>query len=337
MEKSSITIKDIAKKLNLHHTTVSRALRFHPDVSEETKKRVHDLATKLDYHPNIIAQSFKKKKSRTIGIIVPDFKNDFFARLISGIEADAYEAGYDILICQSDEQNDREKLKVGTLISNQVCGAVVCIAYNTKRGDHFKIFNNRHIPLAFCHRVCKDVDAIKIVSDNEGGSFKITEHLIRTGRKNIAYLAAPLELPVGFGRYNGFVKAMRYHEVPLNKNLVIIGGVRKEDGKQGAIELLKKGKNIDAIYAINDIVAIGAMFHLKECGIKIPEDIAIAGFGDNEAASLVDPALTTVRQNPISLGKIAVDKLIEQIENPKSTINTETIVINTELIIRKSA
>jgi len=139
MSKNTITIKDIAKKLHLHHTTVSRALRYHPDVSEETKKRVHELAAKLDYHPNVIAQSFKKKKSRTIGIIVPDFKNDFFARLISGIEADAYEAGYDILICQSDERNDREKLKVGTLISNQVCGAVVCIAYNTQHGDHFRI------------------------------------------------------------------------------------------------------------------------------------------------------------------------------------------------------
>jgi DNA-binding LacI/PurR family transcriptional regulator len=337
MEKKHITIKDIAEILNLHHTTVSRALRYHPDVSEDTKKKVHDLATKLDYHPNIIAQSFKKKKSRTIGIIVPDFKNDFFARLISGIEADAYEAGYDILICQSDEQFEREKLKVNTLISNQVCGAVVCIAHNTIHGAHFQIFNDRNIPLAFCHRVCQDTEAIKIVSDNEGGSFKLTEHLIKSGRKNIAYLAAPLELPVGRHRYNGFLKAMNYYNIPINKNLIIIGGVRKEDGKKGAIELLSKAEKIDAIYAINDIVAVGAMFHMKEQRIKVPEDIAIAGFGDNEAASLVDPALTTVRQNPISLGKIAVDKLIESIENPQPNINSETIVVNTELIIRKSA
>jgi len=337
MEKKHITIKDIAEKLNLHHTTVSRALRFHPDVSEETKQKVHELASKLDYHPNVIAQSFKKKKSRTIGIIVPDFKNDFFARLISGIETDAYEAGYDILICQSDEQYEREKLKVGTLISNQVCGAVVCIAYNTIHGDHFQIFNDRHIPLAFCHRVCQDTEAIKIVSDNEGGSFKATEHLINSGKKNIAYLAGPLELPVGRARYDGFVNAMKQYNVPINENLIVIGGVRKEDGKTGAIELLKRDEKIDAIYAINDIVAVGAMFYMKEQGIKIPEDIAIAGFGDNEAASLVDPALTTVRQNPISLGKIAVDKLIERIENPLANMETESIVIKTELIIRKSA
>ena len=121
------------------------------------------------------------------------------------------------------------------------------------------------------------------------------------------------------------------------KNLVIIGGVRKEDGKKGAMELLKNVDKIDAIYAVNDIVAVGAMIYLKECGIKIPEDIGIAGFGDNEAASLVDPALTTVRQNPISLGKMAVDKLIERIENPESNISTETIVIDTQLITRRSA
>jgi DNA-binding LacI/PurR family transcriptional regulator len=337
MNKEHITIKDIAEILHLHHTTVSRALRYHPDISEETKKKVHELATKLDYHPNVIAQNFKKKKSRTIGIIVPDFKNDFFARLISGIETDAYEAGYDILICQSDEQFEREKLKVGTLISNQVCGAVVCIAFNTKHGDHFQVFNNRNIPLAFCHRVCQDTGAIKIVSDNIGGSFKLTEHLIKNGRKNIGYLAAPLELPVFRQRYDGYINAMNQYNVPINKNLVIIGGVRKEDGKKGAMELLKNVDKIDAIYAVNDIVAVGAMIYLKERGIKIPEDIGIAGFGDNEAASLVDPALTTVRQNPIILGKMAVDKLIERIENPGPNISTETFVIDTQLITRKSA
>lgn len=335
-DRKNVTIKDIARKLNLHHSTVSRALRNHPEVGARTREKVLALARDWDYHPNTIAQSFRQKKSKTIGVIVPDFRNDFFAHEISGIEEIAYNAGYDIMICQSNESYEREMINVRTLVSNQVCGALICVSQETKNGDHFKVFQTRGIPLVFFDRVCQKQVAVKIVADDFGGAFKATEHLIQAGYKRIAHLAGPRNLSVSDERLKGYMAALQKHRLPLDWDLVVFGGFKKEDGTRGFRKLRERGNLPDAIFSVNDPVAIGAMMQIKAIGLKIPRDVALVGFGDNEISSLVDPSLTTVKQTPFEIGKIASTTVIEQIENSKIVSTNKTEIIKTELVIRES-
>ena len=255
--KKPVTIKDIAKKLNMHHTTVSRALRDSSKISRETKELVFSLAEELDYHPNNIAQGFKTRQSKTIGVILPNIKNDFFAYVLSGIENIAHKAGYNIMITQSDESYRREVVNVRALISNQVCGALVGISQKTETGEHFEVFNRRNIPFAFLGRACKDFEANKIVADNVTGSFKATEYLIEAGYKRIAHLSGPACLLVCQERVQGYKNALLKHDLPYDESLVIHSSLNTETGATGLEKLWQHKDPPDAIFTVNDPVAFG--------------------------------------------------------------------------------
>ena len=190
------TIKDLAKELNLSASTVSRALRDHPDISPLTKKRVISLANKLDYHPDSIAQSLQTQKTKTIGVIVPEIKQPFFASVINGIEELAYSAGYTIIVCQSNETYDREVLYTRTLVSHRVAGLLVSLSQTTQNLDHFKALQRRGVPIVFFDRVNDDIEASKVVVDDYNGAFAAVDHLIKSGYKRIAHLAGPKTYPL---------------------------------------------------------------------------------------------------------------------------------------------
>jgi LacI family transcriptional regulator len=330
------TIKDLARKLKLSPSTISRALRDHPDISLRTKKRVVLLADKLDYHPNSIAQSLQTKKTKTIGVIVPEIKQPFFASVINGIEELAYAAGYTIIVCQSNETADREILVTRSLGSHRVAGLLVSLSRSTKNLDHFKALQRRGVPIVFFDRVSNDIEASKVVVDDYKGAFDVVAHLTKSGYKRIAHLAGPKNLSISKFRLKGYKDALRQENLLFDDSMVVYGGLDDTDGIVGFQKLLHLQTLPDAIFAVNDPVATGAFVMIKEHGMKIPDDIALAGFSNTYMTSLLDPPLTTVEQPSYEIGKTAAQLLMEQINNNDDKFVPKFIVLKTHLIVRSS-
>ncbi len=331
-----ITITDIAKKLGISASTVSRALSDHPDIKEETKKKVQQLADEFYYKPNSIAQSLKNNRTTIIGVIVPEIKHDFFSSAISGIEEVAYHAGYTIIVCQSNENFEREVVNTNSLIHQRVAGIVASISQNTINGDHFKSVVARGIPLVFFDRACSDVAVSKVIIDDAKSAFDAVSHLITKGYKRIAHFTGPKELDICKLRLKGYSKALSEFNLPVIESLICYGGLHEADGYNSMEELIKNNNLPDAIFAVNDPVAIGAFQRIKEAGLRIPEDIGIVGFSNNKITALVDPPLTTVNQPSFEMGKKSAELLIEMIESEKQSFKPTTITLNTVLIIRSS-
>jgi LacI family transcriptional regulator len=334
MKQSTIT--DIAKKLGISPSTVSRALSDHPDISPKTKKQVQKIAKELNFTPNPIAQSLKNNRTSTIGIIVPEIKHDFFSSAISGIEEVAYQSGYTIILCQSNESFEREVINTNMLMHHRVAGVIVSISQNTKRGDHFRDLIERGIPLVFFDRACEEVKASKVVIDDAKCAYDAVSYLIKKGYKRIAHFAGPIGLEICKKRLNGYKEALKNAKLHFEESLIQYGGLHEQDGYNSMEFLLKKKLIPDAIFAVNDPVAIGAFQRIKESHLKIPKDIAIIGFSNNKITTLVDPPLTTVNQPSFEMGKKAAEILIGQIENKNKSLAPKTIVLKAELIIRGS-
>ena len=336
MAAQLITVKDIAKRLRLHHTTVSKALRDHPDISSETKRRVLSLAKQLHYHPNSVARSLKKQVSSTLGVIVPTIKNDFFSAVISGIEEVAYAQGFNTVVCQSNEDSDREAIHIETLISNRVAGVLISVAETTQSGDSLLALSEQGIPLVFFDRFCEGVQAGRVVVDDYGGATLAVEHLIQRGYRRIAHIAGPGHASIGRDRYRGYLDACRRNGLAADPNLVAFGGFGEKDGIAGLQTILDRGARPDAVFAVNDPVAIGAYQEIKRRGLAIPQEIALVGFGDNTLSSYLAPPLTTIRQSPYRMGTIAADMLLKKIGNPIHSGESEIETITTELVLRES-
>lgn len=330
------TITDIAKTLGISTSTVSRALSDHRDIKTSTKNRVKKLAKELNYKPNLIAQSLKSNKTNIIGVIVPEIKHDFFASSISGIEEVAYDSGYTIIVCQSNESFEREVLNTNALIRQRVDGIAASISQCTTNGDHFNAVIERGIPLVFFDRDIKGVNTSKILIDDEKSAFMAVAHLIEKGYRKIAHFAGPKGLSVSNNRLNGYIRALKKAHIAVDNGLISYGGMHENDGYDSMDCLLKKKIKHDAIFAVNDPVAIGAYQRIKEAGLKIPGDIGIVGFSNNKIASLVEPAMTTVHQPSFEMGKKAAELLIEMIEGKKGSVKPKTIILETKLIVRCS-
>ena len=330
------TITDIAKKLGISVSTVSRALSDHPDIKADTKKRVKKLAKEFNYKPNPIAQSLKNNRTTIIGVIVPEIKHDFFSSAISGIEEVAYHSGYTIIVCQSNENFEREVVNTNALIQQRVAGIVASISQNTKSGDHFQGVIDHGIPLVFFDRACKNISASKVIIDDAKSAFDAVSYLIDKGYKKIAHFAGPKVLEICKRRLSGYTEALNKTRIPIVKELICYGGLHEIDGYNSMDYLLKKNIVPDAIFAVNDPVAIGAFQRIKEAGLKIPADIGIVGFSNNKITSLVDPTITTVDQPSFEMGKKAAEILIELIESEKKNARSKTIILDTKLIVRDS-
>ncbi len=332
-----ITLTDIAKKLGISASTVSRALDDNPSIKADTKKRVKKLAKKFNYKPNPIARSLKKNRTTIIGVIVPEIKHDFFSSAISGIEEVAYHSGYTIIVCQSNENFEREVVNTNALIQQRVAGIVASISQDTKSGNHFQGVIDHGIPLVFFDRAYKNISASKVIIDDAKSAFDAVSYLIGKGYKKIAHFAGPQILEICKQRLKGYTEALSKAHIPIAKELISYGGLHEIDGYNSMDYLLKKNIIPDAIFAVNDPVVIGAFQRIKEAGLKIPGEIGIVGFSNNKITNLVDPTITTVNQPSFEMGKKATEILIGLIENGKNNGRAKTIILDTELIVRNSA
>jgi len=334
---SRTTIVDIAKVLNISASTVSRALRDHPDISKATKKRVLETAERLDYFPDSMAQGLKKRRSTTIGIIVPEIKHHFFSHAISGIEDITYRSGYTIMVCQSNEDYEREMINLHALVSNRVAGILVSIAQNTVDVSHFEILQKRKIPVVFFDRTNEKITQNQVVADDYVGAFEAVSYLIKKGYRKIAHLCGPENISIGRDRCNGYQDALLQHGLAVDEKYIIRGGVQQNDGSIAAQKLLQMAHRPDAIFAVNDPVAIGAYVVLKEQNIKIPQEIALVGFSNNPVSALLEPSLTTVEQPAHEIGKTAAKILLEQIESEEQDLKPVKKILKTNLIVRQSS
>jgi len=338
-KSSQITIKDIARELNISPSTVSRALKDHPDISTETKKAVNDLARKLNYQPNSIALSLRKSRTNTIGVIIPEIVHFFFSTVIAGIEDVAYANGYNVVICQSNESYERELTDTRALMASRVDGLLVSLSRETKDYSHFQEIYDKGTPLVFFDRVCEDINTSKVIIDDTDSAFQAVEHLIAQGCKRIAHLAGPSHLNISKGRLEGYRAALQKHGLPVEDSLVISCGVGDEKiGAECTRALLSLDAPPDAIFANNDISAIGAMQEIKKRGMRIPDDIAIVGFSDWMISSFVEPSLTSISQPGFEMGQAAAHLFLEQIElKDDEPYEPKISTLKTNLIIRDSS
>ena len=336
MRSNQITIKDIARILGISPSTVSRALKNHPDISAETKVAVNELAAKLKYQPNAVALSLKNSRSNTIGVIIPEIVHYFFSSVISGIEDVAYEAGFTVIICQSNEKYDREVANAKTLLSHRVDGVLVSITKETTQFDHLSMLQERGIPLVFFDRIVPEIAADQVVVDDEEAAYKATKHLIENGRRRIAHFAGPQNLLIGRDRKNGYLRALKEAGLPVDPNLVIDADTF-EKAMKAANQLLVSGNIPDGIFTTNDLTAIGAMQALQKKGVKVPAQIAIVGFSDGRFSGIIEPNLTSVDQHGYEMGSVATEMLLNRLLNPDATFAPQTRVLNANLIVRDSS
>lgn len=341
MKYNQVTIKDIARELGISPSTVSRALKDHPDISPDTKKAVNELAEKLNYQPNIVALSLRQSKTNTIGVIIPEIVHFFFSTVISGIEDVAYSAGYNVILAQSNESQTREISDIKALFNSRVDGMLMSVSRETTNFDHIESMLAKGVPIVFFDRVYDTGQASKIIVDDFTGAKEATLHLIDQGCKRIAHIEGPPNLEISKQRLEGYKEALKEHNMPFNKELVAIcpsGTI--EEGKKATEKLLSLKNPPDAIFATNDPAAMGAMQAIKAKGLKMPDDVALVGFSNWFFSSLMDPPLSSVDQPGFEMGQEAAKLLIRQIEKQEKDdedITPETKILKTRLIIRESS
>ena len=336
MKSGLITIKDLARELNISASTVSRALKDHPDISKETKRAVQELAQKLNYQPNAVALSLKQRRSNTIGVIIPELVHYFFSSVISGIEDVAYEAGFNVIICQSNERYEREVANAKTLLASRVDGVLVSISKHTTDYKHFKNFQNNEVPIVFYDRVVPDIIAEQVIIDDFDAAYRATRHLIDSGRTRIAHLGGPMALLIGQNRKNGYLKALSEAGIPADENLILEADTF-EKARMAIMKLINQKIKFDGVFATNDLTAIGAMQTIQKKGYKIPDEIAIVGFSDGRFSGITDPTLTSVDQHGYEMGTLATQMLLKRILSEDDEYPAETKVLNADLIVRGSS
>ena len=335
MKPHLVSISDIARELGVSPSTVSRALKDHPGISSQTKMKVLEMARRYDYRPNILAMSLRRRSTMTIGLIIPEIAHHFFSSVISGIEELAYSSGYRVMICQSNEDPEREKDNLQALLDHRVDGILVSVSKHTSNFDHFKKAIENGTPVVFYDRISDELATDRVITNDYEGARLATTHLIETGRRKILHLAAPGHMLVGKERLRGYQQALYEHNIERSESLILQCDTGKQV-KELKDEILQKAREIDAIFAVNDFTAIAAMQLLQENGFMIPDDIAVAGFGDDPIATVVRPKLTTVEQKGFEMGRESLQLLIHRIERPDDKIKPRIRVFESSLKVRDS-
>ncbi len=312
MTSKHISIRDIAKTLGISPSTVSRALKNHPDINEATCKRVQEYARRMHYRPNVLALGLKHQRSMTIGVVIPEFVHHFFSSIISGIEDLAYGKGYRVMICQSNEDYLREVINVQALLDHRVDGLLISISKSTLDYDHFRQVSDHDIPIVFLDRICNEISSDRVVTNDYEGARMLITHLIKNERRTILHLAGPKHLSVGHERYQGYARALKEYRINIREELVLrCDTPSKVEARKS--QILSLANHIDGIFAVNDFTAVAVMRLLQENGFDVPGQIAVVGFGDDPIASMVRPMLTTVEQRGYDMGSEAARLLINRL------------------------
>jgi len=335
MKSGPVSISDIARALDVSASTVSRALKNHPDISLTTRRRVQEYAEQVHYRPNVLALGLKKQQSNTIGVIVPEIVHHFFSSIISGIEDLAYGNGYRVMICQSNEDYLREVINLQALMDHRVDGLLVSISKSTLDANHFQRVVDDGVPIVFLDRVCSDIPTDRVVTDDYEGALMLVTHLVNRGCRKIMHLSASQHLTVGRERYAGYCQALENAGIQVDENLVIHCDTPDRVAAHKE-RILHAAKAADGLFAVNDFTAVTAMQMLRENGFGVPDDIAVGGFGDDPIATMVSPSLTTVEQKGYEMGHEAARLLIERLRSADSG-EFKTKTFSAALKIRDSA
>lgn len=330
-----VTIQDLAKELNTTASTISRALHDHPGISKTMTKRVKELAKRRNYRVNSVASSLRAGKSKTIGVIVPMINRDFFANVISGIEDVAFQNGFNVIICQSDNKVEKEIQHIETLISSGVAGVLVSLGFETTDFTPFNKLSQLGIPLIFFDRAPDHEKSIKIINNDRIGAYKAVKHLIEMGYTRIAHFAGPTNLPLYKDRQEGYLEALRDHKLPIDNRLIIPHNLTRETGYAASQKLMNSKNPPDAIFSASDYSALGALLYLKEARIKIPEDVGIVGFGNEGLTRFTGPKLSTVDQHGKEIGQYSAKVFFEEMAS--DVFIPRTIILDPKLIVRGSS
>lgn len=335
MSKQYITLKDIAKALNLSASTVSRAMKNNPVISAETRELVQNFARKHKYKPNTLAMQLRTRRNTTIGVIVPEIVHYFFSTVLAGIQAEAEKENYNLLICQSNEDYQKEIKSVETLLDARVSGVLASQSKTTKGYAHFQEIIDNNVQLVFFDRICTGINTDKVVVDDYEGALKAVNYLASTGCKRIAFLGSDLDLPISNNRRMGYESALRKHKIEVNKSLIKECDTR-ELAQKIIPNMLNENITPDAFFCINDEVAAYCLQAVKAAGFRVPEDISICGFTNGYLTEVTEPTLTSVDQHGFEMGTIAARLLIDRIEGKETKKGVVSKLIKTELVLRNS-
>ena len=337
--KRKVTLKEIAKELDVSISTVSKSLKNSLEISEDTRQKVQAFAKLYNYKPNNIALSLKNRKTKTICIIIPEIIHHFFATVISGVENVANENGYNVIVCLSDESFDKEVINMEMLANGSIDGFILSLSKETQQKKdfhHILEVINQGMPVVMFDRVTNDILCDKVIIDDTLAAFNATQFLIDKGFKKIALITTVDYVSVGKLRTVGYIKALKNNELKVNEEIIL--KIEDTEHFESSIENLILNNELDAIFAVNEIFAVTAIKMAYKHGIKVPDDLSIIGFTDGIISKYSTPSITTVGQNGFKMGGKAAKMLIERLENEQEVEDEQytTEVIETELVERES-
>lgn len=332
-----VTIYDIAKKLNISAATVSRGLKEQPGVNKNTRKKILQAASAMGYRSNSFASSLRKKTGNIIGVIVPRLNSNFMSDVIAGIEKVVNDANYNLFISQSLETMKKEASNANAMFNNRVDGLLVSLAYDTSSIEHFESFINRGIPVIFFDRVYDHEKCPNIFIDNYKAAYEITSHLIDQGCTRLVHIGGSQLRNVYSERFRGFKQALADHHLPFDESQLIINDLNARSGAEAAQLILDMPARPDGVFVANDQCAISCMQSLKKEGIKLPEDMAFAGFNNDPTSCVIEPNLTTINYKGYEMGEVAAKVLISHLVNNDDLQQTHSLILRSELIIRESS
>lgn len=338
MKFESATIKDIAKALNLSTSTVSRALRGSYEISADTKKAVLEYAEKINYRPNPIALSLKERRTRAIGVVVSEIANNFFSQAINGIESIAYNRGYHVIITQSHESDDRERVNIEHMAARGVDGLLISLSSESVDLSYLHELHDKGMPIVFFDRITKEIETHTVTANNYLGAFHATEHLVYQGFKKIAHITSSPYLSITKERLAGYKDALEKHDIAFNESLVKYcnhGGMIGDEVEEAINSLYKSRIKPDAIFTAGDRLTVSCFELIKR--MKQKREAGFTGFSNTQVGDLFSPSLTVIRQPAFEIGQSAIELLIQMIESKRPVTEFQHKVLETELIVRESS
>jgi LacI family transcriptional regulator len=339
LEEREVTIYDIARHLNISAATVSRGLKNNPVISKNTRKRIVEAAKTLGYQSNTFASSLRSRHTHTLGVLVPRLNSYFVSSVLASMEKAANREGYNLIIAQSLEDAEKEKVNAATMFNKRVDGLLISLSYDTQNIQHLEPFFKRKIPVVFFDRVPQHNESTSVVINNYSAAYNITKHLIDQGCSRIMHLGGNILRNVYEERLAGYRQALKDNDLPFVENLHLTSTLSEEAGTEAAryiLELDPKDRP-DAVFSANDTAAVFCMIALKSAGLRIPEDVAFAGFNNDPISKVIEPQLTTVDYSGDNIGSTAVTNLINHLKGLSDLHMTNIITLRSDLIIRASS
>jgi LacI family transcriptional regulator len=337
MNKTHITIHDIARELNISASTVSRALHDHPRISKSTRDAVRKLAEKYSYQPNVVASSLRQGRSKTVGVVVPRINRNFFANVIGGVEEVLASSGYHLMICQTHEKLENEKAAIQTLVNARVDAILLSVSLETTGAEHLSSLDNKGIRLFFFDRILESVNVGSVVIDDRLGACRSVKHLLEQGYRRIVHVGGAERINIYRARKEGYLDAMHEAGIEVHPRWIMEKPLVLEGGESAFLEAMKLTRKPEAFFCAGDFAALGLMQAALKKGIRIPDDLGITGFANEPFTAFLNPSLTTVDQRGNEMGRIVAEMFMECSVTDRASPDCKKTVLEPRLIIRNSS